>query len=254
MDQSGQVDGPSAIYVTDDSYWVALGLGPKNPPAGSHVSSVVQLDRKDLSVREVIDFGAWEVKNNPDKGQELTSNPVDIAVDKDGKLYIADASGNSVLTWTKQDGIQLFAGWPIDADGNVPPAVPTAVSIGPDGDIYIGFLSGYPFPTKGARIERYSPDGKLKETYDNLTLVTDVLVTQDGTIYAVQFADSFTDSGYNPKSGSIVTVSKDGLKTIADKLNFPYGLAQNADGKLFIAVNTAFGDKDSGQVISIGST
>jgi hypothetical protein len=252
LDQGGQIDGAGAIYVTDDSYWVALGLGPKEVPEGKHVAAVVQYDKKTLKPGEIIDLGAWEVKNNPDKGEELTSNPIDIDFAEDGTLYIADASGNSLLSWTKKDGLKLFAAWPVDSSGSEPSAVPTSVAGGPDGDIYVGFLSGFPFPKEGARIERYSADGKLKQTYKGLTLVTDIAVTKDGKLYAVEFASSFGDTGYEPNSGRVVEVTDKGLTPIADKLNLPFGLAQTPDGGWVISVNSAFTQKSGeGEVIAL---
>lgn len=246
----GQIEGVMAVYVTDDSYWLAFGLGPKELQDGQYASALVQYNRETMAVEQVIDLGAFEADNNPDQSAELVSNPSDIAVDANGTVYIADASANAVFTWTAEDGVQVFAAWP-PVDGE-PAAVPTSVSVGPDGDIYIGFLSGFPFPTEGARIERYSADGELKETYAGLTLVTDILVTAEGTLYAVEFAGSFGDQGYTPASGRVVSVTADGIEAVAEGLNFPYGIAQNADGQLFVSVESYGVPADSGQVIMVG--
>ena len=77
------------------------------------------------------------------------------------------------------------------------------------------------------------------------------MVTEDGTVYAVQMADSFGDQGFNPESGSVVTVSADGIEPVAEGLNFPYGLAQSPDGGLVLSVNAAFGEPGSGMVIPL---
>lgn len=246
----GQIEGPTSVYVTEEGVWATLGIGPKDP-GDKPVEALVEFDPATGEVIQSIDFRAWEAENNPDESPELVSNPSDIDVDADGKVYIADASGNSVLTWTEADGLQLFAAWP--ATDTDPSAVPTSVSVGPDGDIYVGFLTGFPFPTGGSRIERYSPDGTLNTTYVGLTLVTDVLVTDDGTIYAVQFADGFGDEGYNAGSGSVVVVTEDGLQSVVGSLNFPYGIAESPDGELVVSVDSYNAAPDSGRVISIGS-
>jgi sugar lactone lactonase YvrE len=245
----GQIEGAMAIYVTETSYWAVLGLGLKEAPEGQYVEALVEYDRETMEVKQAVDLRAFETENNPDESDEIVSNPADIAVDADGKVYIADASANTVLTWTPDDGVQLFAAWPV-VDSS---AVPTSVAIGPDGDVYVGFLSGFPFPAGGARIERYAADGTLKQTYEGLTLVTDVLVTAEGAIYAVQFADGFGDAGYNAGTGSVVMVSEDGLETIAGELNFPYGIALSPDGTLAVSVESFGVAPDSGKVISLGS-
>ncbi len=246
----GQIEGSTSIYVTETSIWATLGIGPQEIPDGQYAEAVVEFDLETKAVTQSIDFRAWEAENNPDEAPELVSNPVDLAVDADGKIYIADASGNSLLTWTADEGLSLFLVWPV-VEGE-PSAVPTSVSIGPDGDIYIGFLTGFPFPTGGARIERYSPEGELKQTYEGLTLVTDVLVTADGTIYAVQFADGFGDTGYNAGTGSVVVVGEDGPQVVYGQLNFPYGIAVAPDGTLAVTVDTYGQPPNSGQVFSIG--
>jgi hypothetical protein len=130
-------------------------------------------------------------------------------------------------------------------------AVPTSVAIAPDGTLFVGFLSGFPFLPGSARIEHYSAAGELLHTHEGLTLVTDVLVDADGNLFAVQMAAEFGDTGYKPESGSIVQVTDDGLVAIAEGLNFPYGAAFDADGNFVVTVNSAFVAPDSGEVIKI---
>jgi hypothetical protein len=244
----GRIDGATDIVVTDDSYWITLGTGTREPLAeGALVEAVVQIDRETGEVVQSIDMRAFEDANNPDEGEEVVSNPSALELADDGTLYIVDASGNSVFTWTEEAGLNLFAFWTVtDA---TPQLVPTSVDVGPDGDVYIGFLSGFPFPPGGARIERYNADGTLEETYEGLTLVTDVLVTADGTLYAVEMASGFGDTGYIPNSGRVITVSADGIEAVAEGLNIPYGLAQNPDGQLVVTVDSALSAPDSGKVI-----
>jgi hypothetical protein len=228
-------------------------MGTQEPVAeGALTMSLVEIDRATGELKQAVDLSAYEQENNPDSSQERVSNPADLALAPDGKLYIADASGNTVLLWTADTGLQLFASWPVTDSPDDPQAVPTGVAVGPDGDVYISFLSGFPFPRNGARIERYSADGTLKETYADLTLVTDVLVTDDGTVYAVEMADGFGDAGYNANSGRVIKIV-DGVEApVLEGLNYPYGLAQNADGALFVTVNSAFLPPDSGAVIPVG--
>ncbi|MBZ0286344.1 MAG: ScyD/ScyE family protein, partial [Anaerolineae bacterium] len=229
----GQIEGVTSVIVTDDSYWLTLGMGTQEPVAeGALTMSVVEIDKASGEVRQAVDLAAYEQENNPDSSQERVSNPADLALAPDGKLYIADASGNTVLLWTADTGLQLFASWPVTDSPEDPQAVPTGVAVGPDGDVYVSFLSGFPFPRNGARIERYSADGTLKETYADLTLVTDVLVTDDGTVYAVEMADGFGDAGYNANSGSVVKIVDGEVGTVVEGLNYPYGIAQDASGAL----------------------
>jgi sugar lactone lactonase YvrE len=194
-------------------------------------------------------LGTFEEANNPDGSQELVSNPADFAVADDGTIYIADASGNSLLTWTAADGLNVFVAWP-GGDENAQ-AVPTSVAIGADGSIYVGFLSGFPFAAGSARIEQYSADGELLQTFEGLTLVTDVLVSDMGDLYAVEMASGFGDTGYIPESGRIIRVTADGVEAVAEGLNFPYGFTMDADGNFLVTVDSAFGAPDTGRVVRI---
>jgi len=249
----GQIEGPTSVTVTDTSYWVTLGMGTKEPIAeGVQVESLVEIDRASGDVLQTIDLRAFENDNNPDQAREIVSNPVDFALAADGTLYIVDASGNSLLTWTEAGGLTLFAAWPSSEDGNVPQAVPTSVAVGPDGDVYVGFLSGYPYLTRAARIERYTSDGTLKETYEDLTYVTDILVTTEGTLYAVELAGGYGDVGFTADSGRVVKIVDGQIGVVRDGLNYPYGLAEDGEGNLFVTINSAFVLPDSGQVIPVG--
>jgi hypothetical protein len=252
MNAAGDIEGVTSVYITEDSIWATLGMGlVEGLKDTQHVSAVVQYDKKTGEVKQVIDLGAFETKNNPDKGSELVSNPSDLAFDKDGKLYIADASANDVLTWTAKDGLQVFAEW--DAVQGKTQSVPTSLAIGPNGDIYVGFLSGFPYDPNSARIEVLGTDGKLKKTYSNLTLVTDILLANDGSLYAVELSDLYGDLGFNLDKGKVVKVTDSGSEVVADNLNSPYGIAQADSGQFFVSTN-ALGDVDTGAVIMLGGS
>lgn len=244
----GQIEGVGSVYVTDESYWLVMGLGPQDVPDGQYVEALVEVDRATGDVKQMIDLRAFEVDNNPDEADEIVSNPIDIAVSADGIIYIADASANAVLAITNGE-VQLFAAWP--PTSATPSAVPTSVAVAEDGSVYIGFLSGFPFPPGGARIEQWSPDGTLLKTFGGLTLVTDILIGQDGSLYAVEMASGFGDLGYNAHSGRVVQVTDDGLMVLMDGLNIPYGMAQDAAGNLYVTVNSAFAPLDAGLVIAV---
>lgn len=234
------VIGVNSIYGDADSLWIATGLGPLANPL---VESVIQIDPATLRIRQILDLYAFEAANNPDE-DFIATNPADIAVSSDGTFYILDASGNDLLTWTQDGGLQLFHAWT-----DLP--VPTAVDIDADGNLYVGFLSAFPFEAGTARVEKWSPDGELLDTYSGLTGVTDVLVAPDGTLYAVQIADAYGDLGWNANTGSVVSLSDEAITPVAEGLNFPYRMAWSPDGALLVTINSAFSAPGSGAVIAV---
>jgi hypothetical protein len=233
----GDSRGATDILVTDEAIWLTIGQAPNQFPFSM---GLVELSRDSLRIRRFIDLYSLEEAENPD-GLSVEANPHDFAVADDGTIYITDASCNCMYSWTEADGPQLAASWPV---GDVSP-VPTGLDIGPDGDLYVGFLTGFPFPQGTATIERWSA-GELVQTYTGLTAVTDVLVTDDGTIYAVEYG-VFGDQGWGP--GQVVRVTEEGPETVLGDLTLPYALAQDADGNLFVTVNASGGG--NGQVIAI---
>lgn len=238
--------GSGAIYVTDDSYWIGVGEGPASLFGLTLFRNVYEIDRESWRIKNVIDTAQAATDAGQPDPDALNSDPADITVGADGTVYIADAGCNCLWSWTEEDGLSPFHLWDIDDN-----PVPTGVSVGPDGSVYVSFLSGFPFPLEGTRIEQYSADGELLQTFEGLTMATDVLVTDDGTIYAVEFAAGLGDRGFVPDSGRVVIVSAEGLTPVMEGLRFPYGLAQAPDGSLVVSVVAAFDPSGSGMVIAV---
>ena len=238
--------GASSVYVTKDSFWIGIEYGPDLKgvtfPLFHHLA---QIDRKTHRIKKLVDTWTPAIEAKQPSADDAFSNPTDLAVGKDGTVYIADASANVLWSWTEKGGLKIVAKWDIKDN-----PVSDSVAVGPDGDVYVGMLTGFPFKTGSARIERWS-GGKLKQKYEGLTMVTDVLVTKEGDIYASQFAE-FGDKGPKPLSGKVVKVGKNGPETILDGLPSPYGLAQNPkDGSIVVSVMSA-GDKEGkGAVIKV---
>ncbi|HEX2621891.1 MAG TPA: ScyD/ScyE family protein [Phototrophicaceae bacterium] len=256
VDSSMYSEGVSDVLVNDagDTAWLVLGQGPmpESIPAdpGGIMTAVVKYTLPDLVSSTVIDTYGFEVANNPDGASDMASNPQEIAVAADGTIYIVDASANSLLSWTEADGLKLVTAWAVDESGATPSPVPSSLALASDGSLYVGFLSGYPFNAGGAKIEHWV-NGALAETFEGLTLVTDVAVGQDGNLYAVQFADGFGQTGFNQNSGSVVQVTADGITPIMTGLNFPYGIAENANGEWFVSINSAFSAPGTGAVLKV---
>jgi sugar lactone lactonase YvrE len=205
--------------------------------------SVVEVDLATLTVKRVIDLGAYELANNSDGTEEILSNPGDITMGPDGKLYIVDTGANALLTWTEADGLSLVHAWTDNP-------VPTSIEFAADGSFYIGFLGQGLVPGAG-HIEHWSADGSaIIETFGDLTTVTDLLLDGDGNLYAVQIV-VLGEQGPEPESGSVVKVTADGATPVAEGLTTPFGLAQDADGNLLVTVGSAFAEPGKGAIVKI---
>ena len=250
-----EASGPSDVSFAkdddghdyDDRGFLTVGLGG-DPAAreqlGEAGAGFAQLWRlwDDGDAHPVADLGAYEAANNPDEGQTEAlpdSNPNSVAAVDGRHAYVADAGGNSILYVHKRTGeIDLVgvlpegeAPAPEIPDFPVPPgtplpfdAVPTSVAVGHDGEVYVGQLTGFPFPTGGAGVWVIRPGEDPVPYVTGFTLITDVAVGKDGSLYVVQLQDT-TFIG-PPNTGSVTRVHPDGTKeVVAEGLTAPYGIA-----------------------------
>jgi hypothetical protein len=233
--RAGNSLGAHDVLVTDESIWLLVGeTGDFRIP---FTHALVELDKETNRVKTFVDLLTVELEQDPDGNPNQQSNPVDMALGPDGTVYIANAGCNCLMTWSREAGLSVAVVWPFEDDN----PVPTALAFGPDGDLYVGFLTGFPFPAGGARIERWS-GGELAQTYSGLTAVTSLLVDDMGTIYAVE-------TGLQGP-GRVVTVDADGAITpVAEGLAAPYGLVQAPDGRILVSTG-AFGEQP-GAVIAL---
>jgi hypothetical protein len=223
-----------------DSLWLVL-----SDAQGMTVFSdaIVEIDKATTRVKTYIDLRAYEEANNPDGTEEILSNPADIAMGSDGKLYIMDTGANTLLSWTEADGLQVVHAWTDNP-------VPTSIEFSENGDIYIGFL-GQGLAPGAAKIEHWSADGsELLETFPGLTNVTDILVDNAGNLYAVQLM-ILGEQGPEPSSGSVVQVTADAITPVLEGLDTPYGIAQDGEGNIVVTTNSAYGDPAAGTIVRV---
>ncbi len=200
--------------------------------------TILEYDLATMRITTSIAMAGVEIDNNPD-GNEIDSNPTDLAWGANGTMYITDAGANALYSWTAEAGLSLVAAWPDNA-------VPTSVFVADDGDLYVGFLGAGLAPGAG-RVERWS-NGELAQTFGGLNAVTDVLVV-DGNVYAVELV-RFGEQGPGP--GGVVLLTEDGSQPVADGLVSPFGLAQGPDGNLYVSFGTiAFAPGMTGGVVRL---
>src|SRR3954468_448978 len=105
------------------------------------------------------DLSVFERDKNPDNGA-LDSNPYGLLA-QPGRVVFVDAGGNSLNAVAANGTISNLAAFPnhVIQGGPTFQTVPTTVTQGPDGDLYVGELTGFPFPAAQASVYRVPARG-----------------------------------------------------------------------------------------------
>lgn len=216
-------------------------IAPLVPPDQVlNTPSLAKLYKADLNTQElteIFDFGRYELFNNPDGGDVIT-NPYAMAI-KGNTAYVADGGGNVVY------GVQLDGSGvkalavptqlinnpefpPISPDlppgvvpDGPPPAlielqsVPTGITLGPDGNIYFGEYTGFPYPEGQARIFRLNDNDEIEVFAEGFTHITDLTFDQNGNLLVLQFSDEAEWKGRDLSQlpGSLIQVAPNGTRT-----------------------------------------
>lgn len=167
-----------------------------------------------------------EHKSNPDK-QDVNSNPY--GVERIGDTYyVIDAGGNDVLA-VKGGKISVAAVIPNPAPKVQP--VPTSITAGPDGALYISELA--PGPGVG-QVVRLVPGQAPTIVASGLPSATGIAVGADRSIYLSTFGTGGEETA--PNTGTVIKIAPDGTQTqIASALNYPAGMALGPDGDLYVS-------------------
>ena len=214
--------------------------------------------------RLLADLGRFEADANP-TGDEEDSNPYGI-VALPGKQVIADAGANALVEVRQNGAIAALATFPnrlVDAPPflGLPPgtqipmdAVPTSVAVGPDGDYYVGQLTGFPFPVGGANVYRVPQEGGAPVVFAaGFTHIVDLAFGPDGSLYVLEIAKNGLLAAFNGNdwSGALIRVAPDGTRTelVPGVLTAPGGLAIGRDGALYVTNNSIY--SGIGEVIRI---
>jgi hypothetical protein len=243
-----EVVGPAGIDIANGIMYLATGgVGPATGtvPALAGRAAVWSIDIATGEAKVVADLETFEMENNPDPNA-IDSDPYGLVVGTDGMVYVADAGGNDVVKVDPTTGeISVLAVIPGLPGQEANPArgganeidpVPTGLALAPDGGLYVSTLSGGPFIPGTAVLFHVAMDGTVTQVAGGLTMLGDVTVAPDGTIYVVTMSENFLDASGMPAPGAIVKIdpATGASTTVLSGIPFPNGIAFDADGNAYI--------------------
>ena len=182
------------------------------------------------------------------------TNPYDLLPAPSSGLLVSDAGANAVWRVTLAGEIHPYARLDpqthATADGSAQvEAVPTGIALGPDGAAYVATLTGFPFPTGGARVLRLQDDNgdgdalNLGETTvyaDGFTAATDVAFEADGAMLVTEYSGdmrSLAEVGFKESHlfpGRLVRWRDGVMSVVADGLVSPTAVAV-ARGRIYVS-------------------
>lgn len=236
---TGTVQGDSAVGPSDISFngyrygllSVGLGADPgelaKLPANGQRLGKIYQIDSRTGRIVQLADIADFERRVNPD-GAEVDTNPQSV-LRLGSTGYLADAGGNSLLQVTG-GAVSTRAVFPRQPNPTTvgPPtysAVPTAVTRGPQGSVFVGQLTGFPFPAGQAKVYLVRPGQQPQVHASGFTTITDLAYGRDGSLYVLQLTTNGL-ANPTPGPGRLYRVAPDGTRTelAAGRLSRPLGI------------------------------
>jgi hypothetical protein len=218
-----------------------------------------------VTVLDITEYQAGDLDPHDLEGIPEESNPYGLAVLPNGDALVADAAGNDLIRVTPEGDawtVATFANELVATDHLPFPfpdpvipseAVPTTVTLGPGGDVYVGQLQGFPFRPGTSEIWRIDPDaegalctasggsGGCSLHASGFTSIHDIAFGNGGRMYvyelaadgALAFEAGFEPGGVFPPAVLLEVKKNKRTELAAGQLSQPGGVVE-LKGKVYV--------------------
>lgn len=228
----------STIAVTGPANLIDVAISPLDGTGWAITSGQRHLVHQlaDGTVVDVLDIPAYQALDPDPTDQDVPpfpteSNPYGLTIGRDGNALFTDAANNDLVRVTPGGAAHTVARFDLQTistdhlppdfpGGPLPPtltaeAVPTTVTVGPDGALYVGELKGFPFRPGSSNIWRIEPGAQ-----DATCSANGPDPTHSCTLFQTGFT-AIQDIAFNQRNGKLYVyeLAADGV------LAFEEGLA-----------------------------
>jgi len=246
-------DGSAASGPTDISFqgtggaYITMGLGGDRAfqaaLGGEYSGNLIHMAASG-KWKIVADILQHEIDENP-AGGPIDSNPFAVLAEPGSRLVV-DAGANALFRVAANGRVETVAVFPPVPNPTPvgPPmveSVPTTVARGPDGALYVGELTGFPFAPGVANIYRVAPGQGPVIHCSGFKTIMDLTFGPDGSLYVVENATGGVPPFglfFLPNTGRLSRVGPDCTVTpLLEGLNRPTAVALSADGAIYVTNN-----------------
>ena len=233
-----QAGGPNGISFQGTAY-ITLGLGGgiayEEALGSDFLGTLIHMPASG-KWKVVADVALHEFEENP-AGGPIDSNPFGVLAEPGGRLVV-DAGANALLSVGANGTIETLAVFPpIPNPTPVGPPmiepVPTSVARGPDGALYVGQLTGFPFVPGLANIYRVVPGQNPVVHCSGFKTIVSIAFGPGGDLYVVEHATGGLI--FPPNSGQLSRVAPNCSRVpVLQGLDRPTAVAVDSDGTIYV--------------------
>jgi sugar lactone lactonase YvrE len=257
------IDSAGAVYVVDgqngrvierakksDPWTTVVGADPSSArpellfPSGITVDADHNIFVVDTTFNEILQYAPGSTAPTRAVGSGFAGSsladlnrPTQVALDSAHNFYVLDSGNNRVVRWAPNamSGTQVSFTYSIGSGAAQPLSSPTAIAVGPQGDLYVAdgcvVVKWHPGDASAAVV---AGSGTCGAGPAQLAMPTSLAVASDGSVFVGE-QSNYRVSKWTPGATTGIVAAGDGTQgSGVSQLNYVDSIALDAQDNLFV--------------------